>query len=461
MALLSFNSDMVYWKIKVESFDVTELHKKYIRSIRVVDKAYVNEQDRGKRKESKENGDHASTAEISFTANNYYLAYDTHFVMGRTIQIWMGYDPLTMPLVFSGRIKHVPEGSAKDLIEFTVTAISDEVCMADKQRNETHYGPKAMIIRKIALRNGWLNPVVKIGKGFAGVEPRTIVKEPLYQVGMSDLEFLMRKAEEWNCVMWFSRGGSFSGIKPVGLTSAMKGDFYFIQDSGFAKYRQQLPGGSIDPTRYDIKTGRSLLGFRSGNCCLESISWKFHPTAPEENIVTIDETGKYVRDDLPSVIDYYSGTVWRLKKDVYEDWMKNPGEAAKVSALMATKGITEGKDWQLKTYFEQVSSADDRKNYSPPKLDNSGIQITLTMNKGDVYLKPPRLATISTPNGTLDPNINGIIPQWIIERAGGKVNPRGDATFDLFLKEISLEFSDGMLKQRIDASFGLGGISRL
>src|SRR4030042_1693472 len=117
---------MVFWKIKFNGLDIGGVIKSVINSISIKDTVLSPT-----RKNSKKI--HApSEATISISSKDYI---EDFFVEGSEISIYLGYDRFSLPLVFRGEIKTLPEGDAREMLSYTVKAYGNGLYSANTEKN--------------------------------------------------------------------------------------------------------------------------------------------------------------------------------------------------------------------------------------------------------------------------------------------------------------------------------------
>ena len=63
---------------------------------------------------------------ITISSKNYI---EDWFAPGRTVKIYMGYDRINPSLIFSGTIAKFPDGSAKEMLNYTVRIVGDIIVL--------------------------------------------------------------------------------------------------------------------------------------------------------------------------------------------------------------------------------------------------------------------------------------------------------------------------------------------
>lgn len=412
MAITMPKSNMVYWKITVQGGDFTSLLSKYVSSIKITDKLFPTDPI-GTRDQNE--ATQPSNAVISVTSHDYIEAV---FTEGAVIEIYLGYDMIQPPLVFRGRINRLPDGSAKDMLNYDVNIPGDEILLAYREKNRLfQVATKSAIVAQIAAENS-LIPIINISDTRL-IEPQNM---PM-QRAVSDLELLMYFAGQWNCVCWF---------EPPNLV--------YFQDSEVAH-----------------SVGNSYtLGYRTDlvKSNVETITWKHKPprAATPENpgYISLGERGEVVTPGRGRFNAY--NQTWELQRPYNIEAGisgRNFGEYGTTAARMAFAG--QGRLAVLK-YFQPVrGGANNSSDTAPPHAD-SGFEFNITLNEGDPTLKPPRNMYLFA--GTTNPRVDtSHLPNWIFRHS-----PGGRPPALLKLNETELTYKDGRLEQKLTCTMSASSI---
>lgn len=431
MAILNTSTRMVYWRIYHgdNDTDITNIIGSYVSSIRVMKTALPV---RTKDKKSTAKSEHSPVeATIDITSNNYI---EEIFIPGVQIKITMGYDPLTQPTIFIGRIKNLPEGSAKDMLNYTVQAFGIETDLADKEKNRTFQIPtKTEIISQIAMENGYIWNI-----SIADKSPMLAQFIPI-QKQETDYEFIMRCADSWNCLCWFT-------ITPAGkqLNFADADVAYTLSDG-------TLSG-----------KGTYSLGYRTDKapCNVETVAWKHRSNSMSDGVGQILGYNEFGRTtgSMEFRIANYDNKTWRLKVR-YRNLIKAKGKEGglalwrtigKISQAL-TLGMNSADNYRrFKEYFEIERYNDpSKKNQTPPSGQGSGFEITVHLNEGDPTLTPPRNAFLFS--GSINPKTDTAeLPIWMNN------SYRSDYC-KLKINKTTLTYSNGLIKTELSCTMGAYG----
>ena len=412
MAIMKLNSKMIYWKMYATEFDIdiTSSMRSIVNSIKITKTVLPV---RSKKKDSS-----PSKAEISVTSKNYI---EDVFVEGMKIKIYMGYDRISSPLVFSGTIIKIPDGSAKEMLNYKIEAHSNEIELGYTQKNRLFTLPfKQAIISEIALENG-LSPIISI-KDEGPIKAQFM---PM-QRQKTDLQMLEELAKKWNCVCWFA---------PPNL-------MYFV-DSEDAYLVGDVVSNSI--MTY-------TLGYRTDKvpCNIESIEWKHKPaqggSATNPGVAGFNEFGDKMGKNEYKIVAL--GKTWQLKPQYLKEAKENPLLFGKYASITAYASVSFGAVNTLKKYFEVVDYDENSRANVPPAGDNTGFELTINLNEGDPLLEPPRNALLYA--GSINPKADTAdLPNWIF-RSGNEQK----APAKLKINEIELAYENGMLKNKLTCSMG-------
>lgn len=420
MAIMELSRRMVYWKVILYNdfaeWDITSKIGKYVSSIKIKDGISVTKK-RGKKESA------PSELEISITSKNYL---ENLFTEGAKIKVYIGYERLFQPLVFQGTIKMLPDGSAREMLDYTVKAYSDEIIMGGKEQNYLFPGKrKSDIVTEIAARNGY-DSLVTIKKD-------TLPKAGFIKIqkGMTDIEFLDKISREWDCTWWVKNG-----------------TIYFVDSDEAYDFGNVLNSTFGLPYSLGYRTDRA-------KCNVETVAWSHSPSPGgnevESMLQAFNEWGKD-----PSANKYklnYQGRTWQLKQEFRAQAQSDPLAFGKYAMYSAGQTFALNSEQVLHQFFELVKSdPSDSNTVIPSAGDDSGIEITIHLNEGDPELKPPRSARLYS--GVLNPKIdNAHLPDWLF-----RYQTQNQSYAKLNIKETVLTYSDGMLKSELKCGIGLNRI---
>ena len=432
MALFG-QTNMVYWKFELGGEDTTSLLLEVVKSIKIRDLILPSTKT-GEGKNMKA----PSEATISISSKDYI---ESVFIPGSEIKIYLGYDKLVNPLVFSGMIRMLPDGSASEMLHYTVKAYGDAIVMAMKEKNHiSSLLTKREIILEIAARNS-LTPIIDIGD--SSLIP---IKFVPIQRKETDLEFLTRCAYNWNCVFWVKR-------------SKLTGINLFFMDSkkahAYGDTESRKFGRLVGPI-YSVPGSEYNLGYRTDRtpCNVAKIDWSQNTSSISSSLSVptvlgaLEDGGVRGKNEFSRVI---KGKTWILrnkyakqaKKD-YTKWYKYLGVLIKALITFDSyRGVSQY--WRPEKYTENTSRD------IPPSHGNSGVELSIDLNEGDPYLKPPRNALLW--DGTINPNADGSnLPSWLFQNATWDSGPA-----NLKINETTLHYSGGRLKSNLRCSMNRGG----
>jgi len=413
MAVMSLNSSMVYWKITITEFDldITYELREFLRSIKIKKTILPLKRTKGKQTPSE--------AEISITSKDYI---EDLFVEGLSLKIYIGYDKLTQPLVFSGKLVSLPNGSARDMLNYKVKAYSNEINLAMEQKNRVfNSNIKEAIISEIVAPNG-LIPYISI-------EDIVPIKQHFMptQIAKTDLEMLQDLAKKWNCVCWF----------------APPNFFYFVDSENAHLYGDRLSN--------DLRTYN--LGYRTDKvpCNVETIEWRHSPptagSSTNPGVTGFNELGATSGKNEYRI--QALGSTWRLKPEYLVQVKKNPKIFGKYSLAVSSDIIQFNSYNSLRKYFRLVDYNENSSSDVPPSHDDSGWDITVTLNEGDPYLEPPRNANLYA--GSINPRADSSqLPKWLFRYADQSVSPA-----KLKINTVELNYENGKLDTKLKCSIGM------
>lgn len=429
---------MVYWKFELGGDDITSLLLEVVKSIKIRDSILPGNKS-GKKGETMKS---PSEATISISSKDYVEGI---FLPGSEIKIHMGYDKLINPLVFSGTIRAFPDGNASEMLHYNVKAYGDEIVMAMKEKNNVPSKlTKAGIILEIATRNK-LASIIDISDS----NPIPIKFVPI-QRKETDLQFLIRCAYNWNCVFWVKRNSVGSNQLVLHFMDSKVAHAY--GDTDYIRF-----GRLIGPQYATPNSSEYNLGYRTDKtkCNVANISWdqktsSIGPTLSVPTVLGANEDGKVVgKNEFTLVID---GRAWILKNKYAKQAREDPLKWGKYFATLFKTTFT----WQaykgISQYWRPEKYAEDTDRDVPPPHGNLGIDISVDLNEGDPYLKPPRNAFLW--DGTINTKADSAdLPSWLFQNATWNGGPAG-----LKINETTLHYSGGRLKSNLKCSMNRGGI---
>ncbi|MFW9871947.1 MAG: hypothetical protein ACFFG0_02520 [Candidatus Thorarchaeota archaeon] len=425
MAIMKLQSNMVFWKILYGDslIDITSILSPYVSSIR------VKRSIKPPTKNSK-NKHSPTEATIDITSLNYIEDY---FLEGVALKIYIGYDPVKLIEVFSGRIKHLPDGSARDMLNYTVQAFGVETALCDEEKGRTFkLTRKSDIVIQIAMETGYnVNVGISDDKFIQG-QFAPIQKQE------TDFQFLTRCAKKWNCVMWFDWPNTIN--------------FY---DAEVAHYYDSTGRITIDPY---------ILGYRTDkvDCNVETVTWKHKPSAAvsttNPGIFGFNEFGKTSGKNEYKIANYDNKT-WQLKpkyRNLYNKLSKGEGGLRELSILGRisqdlTLGFNSPENYnKFRKYYEVIKYNDNSRNDEyPPAGSGSGFEISVHLNEGEPSLTPPRIGLLYS--GSINPRADSsFLPAWMNRSGLGEYAK-------LRINETILTYNNGMLKSELICTMGLPG----
>ncbi len=398
-------SKMPFWDVGLAGVDITALFKKYISAISVKYKT-----------------NHPTTATITVTSPSYM---EDLLIEPMPVNIWMGWGRGEKVLMFKGQISGRPDGQASDMIGYTVNCVDDVVNLAKNSKNRNDFPPLKAHIATVVIAEGGYIPRVTI----ADNNVIDMDKIPM-QKNETNLEFLARCAEQWNC-RWWINGETFYFVDAE--TAHSMGDVDRLYS-----YEDHLPQYSLN---YRLGHGKNNIS---------KISWKKYdakggiPGTP--GVKGADEFGPVVSpgDYPPGVTTYGLGKFWKLKEGVKEEIANNFLLSSKYIASMGAAAVAEMEE-KMKEYFVPVthkSGGGTHVNKShPPKDKEKGFKITAELNKGDPFLRPPRTAALSA--GTVGHKTSDL-PFFLFHE--GKNGSRYN------INEVETSLKSGMIQTKIVAT---------
>lgn len=432
---------MVYWKFELNGGDITSLLLEVIKSIKIRDSILPSgepkEITKGKNKGTIKA---PSEATISVSSKDYV---ENIFLPGSEIKIYMGYDKLVNPLVFSGKIRMFPDGSASEMLHYTVKAYGDAIVMALKERN---YVPSKLtkkdIILEIALRNK-LTPTVEISdSSFIPIQFVPIQRK------QTDLDFITQCAYNWNCVFWVK-------------TSALGGIDLFFMDSkkahAYGDTESKKFGRLIGPLYSNPNSSEYNLGYRTDRtkCNIAKIDWTQNTSAIDSlpdvaTVVGALEDGTTKGKNSFSI--KIKGQTWIMKNKYAKEADRMGANGAHAYAIGLFKSAVTFEGYKgISQYWEPEKYTENTNKDIPVPHGNLGIDISIDLNEGDPYLKPPRNALLW--DGTINTNADSAnLPSWLFQNATWESGPA-----KLKINEITLHYSGGRLKSNLKCSMNREG----
>ncbi len=371
MGLPIIDKRIVYWKVELYGNDTwTEIMQDSVASITITYE--VNK---------------PPMATIEIISVNYI---EDVFYVGTPIDIYMGFDPITMPHMLHGKIINLPKGSAKDVLAYTVEVQGGVPSLYTEEKNRI-YGRflKQNIISLIAIENGMLADVY-----ISDINPFTKSSIPI-QRQKTDYAFLVECAQRWECSFWFSYD------ELTGLTTL---HFY---DKNVASQQGDIL------KKFNLgDTGTSyLLGYKSFNTInnVQQVKWGFDKKrngSPGSS--SFSETGSTEKPD--DWVISFRGQRWELKKKWIDKAKINPKWWYAYAQDFKNKFFND-PETTVRTYFRLCPT--ESKNHQDT-YNNEPIDLTVDLNIGDPYLRPPRSAFLIS--GTPDPKaVSAHLPQFIYE----------------------------------------------
>jgi len=197
------------------------------------------------------------------------------------------------------------------------------------------------------------------------------------------------------------------------------------------------------------KPGPYMLGYRTDRtaCNVESVSWKHMNQAA--GAAGYQGNTRYTEDganpDFKNLKISALGQTWVMKPKYAKQ-----ADPAKLKAYVfeAMKGTLAMQGYQvLRHFYTQLPYS----KMKPSDLDHvsSGFEITILLNEGDPYLRPPRSAKLYA--GSLNPRADSsYLPQWIYRHSSGYAEPA-----DLKINQTELFYDHGILKSKLTCSISM------
>lgn len=415
MAIMDLRKRMVFWRIYLDNQDITPHIGHYLDKMEIVYNILPTTKGEDKA---------PSKATLSITSKNYI---ENWFIEGRKAQIYVGYDITTPYLIFSGEIRKLPEGSAKDMLNFTVELFGEELgVLGSEQKRRVFKIPyKTNVIGEIMVNYNYMC--------FYDIADTNLIvgKYAPMQREMTDLEALNKFANDWNCVFWFE----------------LPNYFFFVDSDKAHFYKDDY-----------------YLGYRTDKtaCNVESIEWKHVParaaTELNSGIFGFNENGEVTGVKEYSVFaPDINGkwATWELQPQYLRIATQGtPEERMKMAKDMyysAKQTFTLQGYNALRKYYQIVKYDDSTSPDAPPAFADSGFDITVYLNEGDPTLFPPRNAFLFS--GALNPRADSSqLPSWLF-RYGKKI--LGNNVACLKINEVILSYEEGMLKNKLGCTMGM------
>lgn len=431
MAFFATQKRMVYWKFIVNGRDETAVFGKNVASIHIKDSILPSAPTRKKDKSFPP----GSEAVITFVEKDYFVDW---FVQGTKIQIFMGYERLSLPKVFEGTVMTLPDGRAREMLDYSVKAYGGMVGAAFQQKARVFPIPqKSAVIAQIASENGWI-PDIQIAD--TSVIPADQI--PMSK-GFTDLEILIALATIWDCVLWFEDPNILHFID-----SDRAHDIY---DSRYLSATSLTENGS---NFFAGKPGPYELGYRTdlATCNVESVIWKHMNQkgggAGSPSYVKYTEDGfeyDFKAFKIPAL-----GQTWQMKPEYARS-----RDASKIFSwiIQAAQGTINQQGYQvLRKYYRIVPNSKTRPDDATHV--GAGFEITVMLNEGDPYLRPPRNANLYA--GSINPRADSsYLPAWFYRHSPGFVPPA-----KLKINQVELMYNTGRLSSKLKCSMSMfpGGL---
>lgn len=418
MASIIFDKRMVYFKILVAGNDMTKVLGPYVSSIKIKHTIMPKVQ----KNHNTGIPPSPTSADISITSKSYI---EDIFIENLPIEIYMGYDFVYQPLAFKGIVATLPEGSAKEMLTYTVKCISEEIKLGYKDKSRVFRNKKSEIIQQICSENSWQSDI--------RIADQNVI-EPRYQhiaIAKTDLEILYQYAKDWSCVCWFNDLEKKVFFVDADIAHSI-GDSFSLP----AQTEVVYPNGNPNVIK---------LGYRStmSHCNVKQVDWKHKTGRSTENIdggllkwsetsTDSDREGKVL----------YDGQVWQLKKQYLLDAQQNPLAFKSYFAIVASEITYRGEE-ALKTYFAPLPENGLFPN-KEPNFCGTGMEVIVYLNYGVPEWRPPRSATLY--HGSLNPMADGAhLPAWLSRY-------KFKNYIGLSVNEMELNFSNGEMESVLHCS---------
>lgn len=404
-----FSSRQVFWDIIIQKISMRKLNvlKKSISKITVI-------------YESRK----PTIATVDFNSNE---PISDLFRTGHDISISFGYQPTNLVNMISGKCIVEPAGSAEGTLKSKAKIIDGIFKMTKLQKNKV-WGlipTKTAIITQVITASGFI-PVVSIPTGTLPLQ----LKDIPVQRAMTDLQFLYRCAEKWNCTIW--KEDNF---------------IYFVDDNSaddFAGALRLLHGKiHINDFKKDY-----FLYFRTRNKVnnVKNISWGYKKTSgkPKMSEYATRRAASAIEAKAFEVEAY--GEVWLMRQGLKRAILAD-SEAALLPLSMISTAMLRGEMSRarefLNLYYVQKADTSTNENKKIAGGNRAGnMDINITLNKGDPYLRVPRKGYLIAGDGTKG---SLQLPHHVLK--GKKANY-------VYINKVQTEITNGMLQTKILASLG-------
>jgi hypothetical protein len=364
-----------------------------------------------------------SELELSVTSNNYI---EDLFTEGVELEVWVGEDKLKLTKVFKGKIKQLPDGSARELLDYTVKAYGDEIQLSEEARNTNFKAKKkSAIIKEIAGRSG------------LSATPETVVIKnddtpgagfQKLQKAITDTQLLDKLSKEWGCTWWVKEGALYFM------------DFAEVFTAGdkFDKTAKGLP--------YHLYYRSSL---RYNN--VETIQWSFSPPpggSEEESMLTaLSEWGKNPESKEFKI--RYKGAYYKMREEYRAEILHGLKFGGYAFEAITQTALLNSEQTLHKFFIIEPDSKQKNREKIPDLGDNAGVQLSIHLNVGDPQIFPPRSALLYS--GTLgNATRDSGLPNWLFRHGA-----ENQTVAKLNIKETVLTFEQGMLKTELKCSMGV------
>ncbi len=352
---------------------------------------------------------------------------ENYFKRNQEIKIKMGWDSLNMVEMFNGIIDKNPEGDASDYLSYSVPLLDKSAGMARREKNQTFPSTvKSSIIRTIAGTNGYSSEIDI--KDSSPVK----AKEMPIQKGKTDLEFLRECALKWNCLFWINSDTNI---------------IYFM-DSDTAHKNGDLIHSTSKFANIDDLAGKYKLGYKTDYSSnnVAKVQWKYG-TGKNGNVGSnvVNRTGEKGKTVAPEdfVYEFYDQN-YKFSPDIIKKIKADPSFATKIISESVNSPVDSN---ELTKYWIQYPADGESKTnknlQSPPVHKVNQLEITVDLNVGDAYLRPPRQATLFC--GSDNPrSVTSDLPGWLVNS--------GSIGRDFYMNKVKHTLSDGMIKTTMELS---------
>jgi len=367
-----------------------------------------------------------SELDMQVTANSYL---EDGIIPGIMIKIQFGDNYGSYTTVFIGEVRSYPYGGAKDMVNFNVRAYGRDISLSNQEKNRVF---QAKPLTKHTLLEELLS-----SSGCKLIDKSKNLNDPILpgeviQKGRTNMELIDKLAKDWGCHWFFYNFDTIVWCDGAEIYQAGN-------DLRALKFGDNVP--------YELNYRTNLLTSRlSGQCNVESVDWT-QSVSPggdqsEPAMFTYTEDGKsYTSYKIVhnNGITYQLRAPYRVlqgsgkKLEFYPFWKDAAG------GTLAGEG-----EYIFHKYFEPMPNADQKKtnNNIPNTGDQSGIELTIMLNEGDVLLKAPCLGKL-TCGGDTDIPLNTNLPKWLFDYSNSNTSTL------LNIKETVLTFENGILKSEL------------